>query len=190
MEAYSAETARRRFTGATAVAGALAGTVAGACGLLALMLYGLFSNTRSFWDAPMAMWSWASGMQHYTRNAPGDHVWPVILGIIGFLVLTAILGIVFAGLMALAGTPGDATTLLSGIVFALVVWAIVRYAIVPLRSPEKTLITTSAASPQWYWWLSWAILGLGMGASYDAERRLEPGWFERGERHGAPFARA
>jgi hypothetical protein len=190
MEAHTAETARRRFTGATAIAGALAGTAAGACGLLALMLYGLFSGSRSFWDAPMAVWSWVFGIQHYTRNTPGDHVWPVLLGIIGFLALTAILGIAFAGLMVLAGTPGDAATLLSGIGFALVVWVIVRYAIVPLNGGEKTLITTSAVSPQWFWWLSWAILGLGLGASYDAERRLEPAWFERAERHGSPLARA
>src|SRR6478736_6539647 len=101
MEAYTAETARGRFTGATAIAGALAGIAAGACGLLALMLYGLFSGSRSFWDAPMAVWSWVFGIQHYTRNTPGDHVWPVLLGIIGFLALMAILGIVFAGLMVL-----------------------------------------------------------------------------------------
>jgi hypothetical protein len=190
MEAYTAETAHGRFTSGTALAGAVAGIVAGACGLAALMLYGLFSDSRSFWDAPMALWSWVFGIGHYTRNAPGDHVWPVILGIIGFLTLMAMLGIVFAGLMALVGTTDDAMTLVSGIVFALVVWAILRYAIVPLNNGEENLITTSAVSSQWFWWLSWAVLGLGLGVSYDAERRLEPAWFERTERHGAPFARA
>jgi hypothetical protein len=188
METGTAETARTRFTGPVALAGAIAGLVAGACGLIVEMLYGLFSDSRSFWDAPMAMWSWVFGIQHYTRNDGGNHVWPVILGIIGFLVLTAILGIVFAGIMTLAGTPGDAVTLLSGIVFALVVWAIVRYAIVPLNGGEDKLITTSAVSSQWYWWVSWAVLGLGAGASYDAERRIEPAWFER--EHRAPLARA
>jgi hypothetical protein len=190
MEAYTAESAPGRFTGSTALAGAVAGIVAGACGLGALMLYGLFSDSRSFWDAPMALWSWVFGIEHFTRNAPGDHVWPVLFGIIGFLALMAILGIVFAGLLALAGTPGDATTLLSGIVFALVVWVIVRYAIVPLNDGEENLITTSAVASQWFWWLSFAVLGLGLGVSYDAERRLEPAWFERSERHGAPLARA
>jgi hypothetical protein len=112
MEAYTAETARTRFT--SALAGALAGIVAGVCGLAALMLYGLFSDSRSFWDAPMAMWSWVFGIEHYTRNSPGAHVWPVILGIIGFLALMAILGIVFAGLMALTRTTSDATTLVAG----------------------------------------------------------------------------
>jgi hypothetical protein len=112
MEAYTAETARTRFT--SALAGALAGIVAGVCGLAALMLYGLFSDSRSFWDAPMAMWSWVFGIEHYTRHSPGAHVWPVILGIIGFLALMAILGIVFAGLMALTRTTSDATTLVAG----------------------------------------------------------------------------
>jgi hypothetical protein len=92
------------------------------------MLYGLFSDSRSFFDAPMAMFSWVFGIQHYTRNAPGDHVWPVILGIIGFLALMAIFGIAFAALMALTRTTSDAATLAAGIVYALVVWAIVRYA--------------------------------------------------------------
>jgi hypothetical protein len=188
MEAYPAETARTRFTGATAMAGALAGIVAGVCGLAALMLYGLFSDSRSFWDAPMAMWSWVFGIQHYTRNSPGDHVWPVILGIVGFIALTAILGIVFAGLMALTRTTSDATTLVAGIIFALVVWAVVRYAIVPLNDGEENLITTSAVSSQWFWWVSWAVLGLGLGVSYDAERRMEPAWFELPQ--GSPLARA
>jgi hypothetical protein len=92
--------------------------------------------------------------------------------------------------MSLAGTPGDGVALVAGIVFALVVWVIVRYAIVPLNGGEDTLITTSAISSQWYWWLSFAILGLGLGAWYDAERRLEPAWFERPERHDSPLARA
>jgi hypothetical protein len=188
MEAHVTESARTRFTGATALAGGLAGAVAGACGLIALMLYGLFSDSRSFFDAPMAMFSWVFGIQHYTRNAPGDHVWPVILGIIGFLALMAIFGIAFAALMALTRTTSDAATLAAGIVYALVVWAIVRYAIVPLNGGEDTLITTSAVSSQWFWWLSWAFLGLGLGVSYDAERRMEPAWFEL--QQGSPFARA
>jgi hypothetical protein len=188
MNAHTNETARRRLTGATALAGALAGTVAGVCGLAALMLYGLFSGSRSFFDAPMAMFSWVFGIQHYTRNAPGDHVWPVILGIIGFIALMAILGTVFASLMALARTTNDATTLVAGIVYALVVWVIVRYAIVPLNGGEDKLITTSAVSSQWFWWVSWAVLGLGLGVSYDAERRMEPAWFEVQE--GSSLARA
>lgn len=190
MDAIATDGARRRFTTATALAGAVAGLVGGACGLVALMLYGLFSDARSFWDAPMAVWSWVFGIEHYTRNAPGDHVWPVILGIIGFLALTAILGILFAGLLSLAGAPGDAATLVSGVLFALAVWLIVRYAIVPLNDGEANLIRSSAVASQWYWWLSWAILGLGLGVSFDAERRLEPSWFGRTEGHGAPFARA
>jgi len=173
---------RTRFTGSVALAGALAGLVGGACGLIAEMLYGWF------WDAPMAIWSWVFGIEHYTRNDAGSHVWPVILGIIGFLILTAILGVVFSGLMTLARTPGDVLTLLAGILFALVVWVIVRYAIIPANGGEEKLFTTSAVNSQWYWWLSWAILGLGLGASYDAERRIEPAWFEMPER--TPFARA
>jgi uncharacterized membrane protein YeaQ/YmgE (transglycosylase-associated protein family) len=190
MEPGTAELARTRFTGSVARAGAIAGLVGGVCGLIVEMLYGLFSGSRSFWDAPMAMWSWVFGIQHYTRNDAGGHVWPVILGIIGFLVLTAILGVVFAGIMTLARTPGDGATLVSGIVFALVVWVIVRYAIVPLNGGEDKLITTSAISSQWYWYVSWAILGLGLGASYDAERRLEPAWFELPQQQGSPLARA
>jgi hypothetical protein len=188
MDNGTAEPTRTRFTGSVALAGAIAGIVGGACGLIVQMLYGLFSDTRSFWDAPMAMWSWVFGVDHYTRNDAGSHVWPVILGIVGFLVLTAILGIVFAGIMTLAGTPGDGVTLVAGIVLALIAWVIVRYAIVPLNGGEDKLITTSAVSSQWYWWLSWAILGLGLGASYDAERRVEPAWFER--QQPTPLARA
>ncbi len=188
METATAESARTRFTTSVALAGALAGLVAGVCGLIVEMLYGLFSDTRSFWDAPMAMWAWVAGTQHYVRNDPYTHPWSVIMGIVGFLVLTAILGIVFAGLTTLAGTPGDGVTLIAGIVYALVVWAIVRYAIVPLNSGEDRLITTSAVSSQWFWWLSWAVLGLVLGASYDAERMLEPAWFELPQ--GTPFVRA
>jgi hypothetical protein len=188
MEHGTAETTRTRFTRPVARAGAIAGIVGGACGLIVEMLYGLFSGTRSFWDAPMGMWSWVFGIDHYTANDAGHHVWPVILGIVGFLVLTAILGIVFAGIMTVAGTPGDGVTLISGIVFALIAWVIVRYAIVPANAGEDRLITTSAVSSQWYWWLSWAILGLGLGASYDAERRFEPAWFER--QQPAPLAHA
>jgi hypothetical protein len=64
----------------------------------------------------------------------------------------------------------------------------VRYAIVPLNDGEENLITTSAVSSHWFWWVSWAVLGLGLGVSYDAERRMEPAWFELPQ--GSPLARA
>ena len=166
-----------RVTGPMVLAGAIAGAVGGACTLLLEMLYGLFSSTRSFWDAPMATFSWVFGIQHYTRNAPGDHAWPVILGILGFLALTAILGIVFALLMTFYPARGDIATIVAGVAYMIIVWAILRYLIVPLNGGEDTLITSRMVSPQWVWWLSFIVGGLGLGISLDAERRLEPSWW-------------
>jgi hypothetical protein len=60
---------------------------------------------------------------------------------------------------------------------------VLRYIIVPLNSGEEKLITTSAVSPQWFWWLSlFAISGIALGVSYDAERRFEPEWWAEAQR--------
>jgi hypothetical protein len=183
MEMGSRPQVRPRITGRIVLAGLIAGTVSGACALFVEMLYGLFSSSRSFWDAPMAMFSWVFGIQHYTRNSPGDHFWPVILGIVGFVALMAILGVAFAALMTVMRASNDGTILAAALLSALVGWVVLRYIIVPLNSGEEKLITTSAVSPQWFWWLSlFAISGLALGASYDAERRFEPEWWAEAQR--------
>jgi hypothetical protein len=89
----------------------------------------------------------------------------------------AILGMVFAAVMSALPSRGDVTTVIAGVVFSVIVWIILRYAIVPLNGGEDTLITTGMVSSQWFWWLSFIVGGVGLGASLDAERRIEPHWW-------------
>ena len=151
--------------------GALGGLLAGMVMALTEMIYGWASTAHTAWDAPMAIWAWLVGLNHFGQ--PGNHIGPIILGLGGHLVHSMIVGVIFVALLTAARLRNDVSALVLGVAYALlsvayglVLWVIMRYGILPLRDSTKALFTTSMVSPQWVWWLAHGLFGITLGTVY------------------------
>ncbi|RDI74002.1 hypothetical protein Gocc_2099 [Gaiella occulta] len=149
--------------------GAAGGAIGGMMLAMVEMLYGWLSDAHTFWDAPMAIWAWVGGIEHF--GSPGNHVGPIVLGLGGHMVNSMMIGVGFAVLMAVLRPRGDIAPIMAGVVYGLGVWVVMRYVILPLNSGEDDLFTTSLVSPQWVWWLGHAVLGMAAGVFYTVARR-------------------
>jgi hypothetical protein len=144
--------------------GALAGSLAGLMMAGVEMIYGWASPMHSLWDAPMAIWAYVGGLNHFGH--PGNHIGPIVLGIGGHMINAIFVAIVFVALMGILKDPAGAVALVLGIAYGLGLWALQRHVTLPLRKPEDTLFTTGMVSPQWVWWLAHLALGTGIGLGY------------------------
>lgn len=151
------------------VIGAVGGAIGGMMLAMIEMLYGWLSDAHTFWDAPMAIWAWVGGIEHF--GSPGNHVGPILLGLGGHMTNSMMVGIGFAVLMAVLRPRGELTPIMVGVVYGLGVWAAMRYILLPLNDGEEDLFTTSLVSPQWVWWLGHAVLGMTAGGAYIVARR-------------------
>jgi hypothetical protein len=151
----------------------LVGVATGAAGGMAMagveMIYGWASSAHTAWDAPMGIWAYIGGLNHFGH--PANHVWPILLGIGGHMTNSIFVAIVFVGLLrALRDPPGAA---LLGAGYGVVLWALQRYVFLPINTPEGRLFTTGAISPSWVWWIAHVALGTTIGLVYLLlERRL------------------
>ncbi len=161
--------------------GAIGGMIAGMMMAMVEMLYGWASDAHTFWDAPMAIWAWVAGIEHF--GAPENHVGPIILGLGGHMMNAMMAGIMFAVtatvLVALLRRRKgidprvlDLAAIMLGVAYGLGLWAIMRYAILPLNQGEDDLFTTSLVSPQWVWWLAHGVLGMTAGMIFVVARRI------------------
>jgi hypothetical protein len=175
------------------IIGSIGGMVAGMMMAMVEMLYGWASSAHTFWDAPMAIWAWVGGRNHF--GAPGNHVGPIILGLGGHMMNSMTAGVMFAalatGLVAVLRRRRsldprvlDLAPVMLGVAYGLAFWAVMRYGVLPLRRDrEAHLFTQSLVSPQWVWWLAHAVLGMTAGMAFDVARRVlpdgRPATFER-----------
>jgi hypothetical protein len=159
--------------------GAIGGTAAGMMMAAVEMIYGWASSAHTAWDAPMAIWSWVAGIEHFGH--PANHIGPIILGLGGHMMNSMIVGIVFVALIRLLRNPPGVLVL--GTAYGVGLWALMRYAILPLNHGEANLFTTSMVSPQWVWWVAHVALGMTAGLGYVVfgRRRLAAA-----PAHGAP----
>jgi hypothetical protein len=146
----------------------LVGALAGALGGLMMagveMIYGWASPVHSLWDAPMAIWAYVGGLDHFGQ--PANHIGSIVLGIGGHMMNAIFVAIVFVALMRTLKEPPGAVALVLGIAYGLGLWALQRYVTLPLNKPEDTLFTTGTVSPQWVWWFAHLALGTGIGLGY------------------------
>ncbi|MBA3736469.1 MAG: hypothetical protein H0W90_14960 [Actinobacteria bacterium] len=156
------------------VFGAVGGVVAGMMMAITEMIYGWASSAHTAWDAPMAIWAWVAGLNHFGQ--PANHVGPIILGLGGHMMNSMIAGMMFIALLSALRLRNEIATIMFGVAYGLLLWVIMRYGILPLRSSTKLLFTTSLVSPQWVWWLAHALLGMTAGGFYVAvsRARLRP----------------
>src|SRR4051794_41745538 len=83
--------------------GALAGSLGGLMMAGVEMIYGWASPMHSLWDAPMAIWAYVGGLNHFGH--PGNHIGPIVLGIGGDKMNLIILADGFVGLLWVLKTP-------------------------------------------------------------------------------------
>lgn len=156
------------------VIGAIGGMIAGMMMAAVEMVYGWLSDAHGFWDAPMAIWAWVAGIDNF--GDPSDHVDSIVLGIIGHMMMSAMVGVVFAALMIYVIRARDVVTpVVVGIGYGLLVWVVMRYVVLPLNEGEDELFTTDLVSPQWVWWLAHAVLGMTAGVYHDIVVRKRAG---------------
>ncbi|WP_034271503.1 hypothetical protein [Haloechinothrix halophila] len=167
---HARATEHRRSPVQVIVIGAIGGAIAGMMLAAVEMIYGWLSDTNTFWDAPMAIWAWVAGIDNF--GPPGEHVASIILGIVGHMMMSMMIGVVFAALMTyLIRTKDVISPVLIGVLYGLLVWVVMRYLILPINSGEAELFTTDRVSPQWVWWLSHAVLGMTAGIYLVVVRR-------------------
>lgn len=147
--------------------GAIGGMAAGMMMAAVEMIYGWASSAHTAWDAPMGIWAYIGGLNHFGH--PGNHIGPIILGLGGHMMNAMIIGIVFVVLMRMLRNPPGA--LMLGTAYAVGLWALMRYALLPLNTPEDRLFTTSMISPQWVWWVAHVALGMTLGLVYALARQ-------------------
>jgi uncharacterized membrane protein YagU involved in acid resistance len=144
----------------------LVGAAAGVAGGLAMaaveMIYGWASSAHTAWDAPMGIWADIGGLNHFGR--PVDHIGPIVLGIGGHMLNAIFVGVVFVALVRLLRYPTAAPVL--GAAFGAGLWALQRYVLLPINTPEDKLFTTATISPPWVWWLAHLALGTTIGLVY------------------------
>src|SRR3954447_10488968 len=86
--------------------GALAGSLAGLMMAGVEMIYGWASPVHSLWDAPMAIWAYVGGLDHFGH--PGNHIGPIVLGIGGHMMNSIFVALVCVALIGiLKDLPGE-----------------------------------------------------------------------------------
>jgi hypothetical protein len=137
----------RTMTKRTLLLGVVAGVAAGLAMAAVEMIYGWASSAHTAWDAPMGIWAYIGGLDHFGR--PVDHIGPIVLGIGGHMLNAILVAIVFvAPLRLLRNPPG---VLILGAAYGAGLWALQRYLFIPINTPEDRLFTTGLISPQWVW---------------------------------------
>lgn len=171
--------------------GVVAGIFAGMAMAMVMMLYGWWSATRSAWDAPEAIWAWVAGIDNFARNNPGENIDSVVLGMAGHMMNSMIVGVVFVAIAVALRLRDWITPIMLGLVVALGMWLIMRYAVLPANDPEGTLFTEGIVSPDWVWVVGHAAYGMVAGAVYAvAVNRVPLGdrFTDRGDRTRIPGA--
>jgi hypothetical protein len=158
------------MTKRTLFVGVAAGAAAG-LGMAAVeMIYGWASSAHTAWDAPMGIWAYIGGLNHFGR--PANHIGPIVLGIGGHILNAILVAIVFVALLrGLRNPPG---ALILGAAYGAALWALQRYVFLPINTPEDRLYTTGLVSPQWVWWIAHLALGTTIGLVYLLLERRRP----------------
>jgi hypothetical protein len=140
--------------------GARNGVIAGLAMAMVMMMLGLID--QGFFAAPSSIWAFVAGPAAYR---PHDLDIAVVLGAMGHMMNSAVLGLAFAyvatRVLQLRGTLPSVAT---GIVFALAALAVMWFAVLPLGANGDIV---KGAAAVWIWvmghmvfgavggWLSW-----------------------------------
>ena len=104
---------------------------------------------------------------------------PFLVGTVVLVVLTALLGVVFAALLR---TGNPVRVVLAGLLFGLAGWALLQYFLLPLLFP---LVTEKGFPPRWYAF-SFGLYGLVLGALMAIRPAPDTAGADAGARPAAP----
>jgi uncharacterized membrane protein YagU involved in acid resistance len=158
------------MTKRTLLVGVAAGAAAGLAMAAVEMIYGWASSAHTAWDAPMGIWAYIGGLDHFGQ--PANHIGPIVLGIGGHMLNAIVVAIAFVALLRVLRNPPGA--LLLGTAYGAGLWALQRYVFLPINTPEDKLFTTGLINPQWVWWISHLALGTTIGLVYVQLERRRP----------------
>lgn len=145
------------------VRGVRNGLVASVAMAMVMMVLGLFDT--GFFAAPSSIWAFWVGPSGYEPTA---FSLSFVLGAMGHMMNSAILGIVFAFLASrLLHLNGTVPSVMAGVAFALVVMAVMWNVLLPL-GPYGQIVKDSAAT--WIWILGHAAYGMVGGFLYSTWR--------------------
>lgn len=136
------------------------GLVASVAMAMAMMVLGAFD--QGFFATPSAIWAFFAGPAAYTPHTLSSSV---VIGGVGHMMNSALLGVLFAFIAARLVRPqGTTASVLAGTTFALIVLAILWRGVLPLF-PNGDLVKASAAL--WIWIVGHAAFGMTGGFLYD-----------------------
>lgn len=158
------------MTRRTFVVGVVVGAGAGLAMAAVEMIYGWASSAHTAWDAPMGIWAYIGGLNHFGR--PVDHIGPIVLGIGGHMLNAIFVAVAFVALMRVLRNPPGVVIL--GTAYGAGLWALQRYVLLPINTPEDRLFTTGLISPLWVWWIAHLALGATIGLVYVLLERRTP----------------
>jgi glucose/arabinose dehydrogenase len=141
---------RRPFDGLWT--GAIAGLT---MGIAAMVVSALILNLP--WYAPARVFATMVMGRAAVANILAFDTVSFIVGLLVVLVLTSLLGLIFAALLR-TNKPGR--IVLAGVFYGLAVWALLQYFVLPLLFP---LVSDKGFPPFWYA-VAFAIYGLALGA--------------------------
>lgn len=141
------------------VRGLRSGLVGSLAMAMVMMVLGLFD--KGFFAAPSSIWAFWAGPGAY---APTSFSLGFVLGAMGHMMNSAVLGIVFALIASKAlRLEGALASVVAAVVFALVVMAVMWLVVLPL-GPNGAIVKDSAAT--WIWILGHAAYGMVGGFLY------------------------
>lgn len=148
-----------RPTGSLVARGVRNGLVAGLAMAMVVMVLGIFD--QGFFAAPSAIWAFFAGPSAY---APTTLSVSFVLGAMGHMMNSAILAVVFGYVATrLLRLRGTAEAVVGGVVFALVVMAIMWNLVLPLGVNGDIVKDSSAL---WIWVIGHAAFGMVGGFLY------------------------
>lgn len=139
------------------------GLVASVAMAMVMMVLGAFDT--GFFAAPSSIWAFFAGPAAY---APHTVSLGFVLGAMGHMMNSAVLGIVFALVASrVLGIGGVAAAVVAGTVYALVVMAVMFVGVLP-AFPNGAIVINSAAL--WIWILGHVAYGMTGGLLYATWR--------------------
>ncbi len=153
--AVSSSTERER----NLVRWALPGLVAGMMFAVFAMVVGVFSS---------ALWAPPQGIAQAIGIGPNGHdfhIVPFVLGLIGHMMNSIVIGAIFVALVR-AARPGPAVTVMGGVVYGLAVyavmyWVLVRNVFTLWAAPGVQSFLSS--NPEWAWIVGHLVFGMILG---------------------------
>jgi len=135
-------------------------------GLVAGMMFGMFAMIVAIWTS--TLWAPPQGIAQAVGIGPNGHDFhgaPFVLGLMGHMMNSVILGALFVMFVRVA-KPKLMEAVVSGTMYGLIIWALLYYIVLPdgFHSYAAAGVDSFTSSvPQWAWVIAHIIFGMTLG---------------------------